>query len=522
MAAAALLLHSLPGHTESAQLIRSEPLRAQPSVVARSIMEVARRTEVQVFETQHGWTRVEGAGGRTGWLPETSLDRNTTVGPVTGGNPVLSSPGTGGSTSRQLPRASQHALILTIGQVAGASPAMLEGSLADARLGAEIARLSGVPDTNIRYRSDAELDREGLHQAFAELDARMGNGDRALVYLSAFGIHRQANGRCHEAVLTHDRDAFSLDEILRHLQLLAGKTDKLFLVLDAGRGDGPIGTSVVSPRFARASSAPGCHVAQASIEFGRLPPNVLILTASRLNENAGGTPAGGLFSQALHACLSGQPTPDSASGLLTGEALITCSQQFITAGPGTQHPSLAGNANLAPALQTSNRPVRDARQVLRGIHDQRDQRRRVEVSRVSTVPGSTSLHVSSREAGFLYVLSANRNDFRLLYPSGNNQLSPIQRSIDIDLPLPEEKDGEWLIIVSDAARQPGRAGFIPDGPSALLRADAAGVREITREFLLGHGSRTCLFSETRNLGPSQALACSARFGAAMFGPTHSK
>lgn len=522
MATAALLLHPLASHAESALLLRSEPLRSQPSGAAHSVMEVARRTEVQILETQYGWTRVEAAGGRTGWLRDASLDRDSNVRPLAGSGQKLSSPISGSGMSRRLPRASQHALILTIGRVAGSPPPVLEGSAADAQLGAEIARLSGVPDANIRYRADAELDSEGLRQAFAELDARMGNGDRALVYLSAFGVHRQVQGRCGEAILTYDRDAFPFDDVLRHLQLLAGKADKIFLVLDTGRGDGPAGASPVSSRFARALSDPGCKTAQPGIEAGRLPANVLILSASRPNENAGGTPAGGLFSQALHACLSGQPAPASPSGLPTGEALIACSRQSVAAGPGTQHPGLAGNGELALALPATGLAARDARQVLRAIHAQRDQRRRIEVAQLSAAPGTIRLRVSSSEAGYVYVLSASRNDFRLLYPSGGSQHPPLQRTADVEIPLAAENEGDWLVIVSDAVRQPGRAGFVSDGPSALLHADAAGIREITQEFLSGDGSRTCLFSETRNLGPSQALACSARFGAAILGAAHSK
>ena len=522
MAAAALALHALAGHAESAQLTRSEPLRTQPSVAASTIMDVARRTEVQVLETRHGWTRVEATGGRTGWLRDASLDRNTATPPMTGKGPMFSSPTLGSTLPRRLPRASQHALVLTIGHVAGSPPAMLEGSPADSHLGTEIARLSGVPDANLHYRADAELNGEGLRQAFAELDARMGNGDQALIYLSAFGVHRQDHGRCAEAILTHDRDAFPFDELLRHLQVLAGKADKVFLILDVGRGDNVSGTAAVSSRFARAASDPGCKGAQPGAEFGRLPANVLVLAASRPNENAGATAAGGLFSQALHACLSGSPSPASPSGLPTGEALIACSRQLIAAGPGSQHPSLAGNGELVPALHASSQAARDARQVLRAVHAQRDQRRRIELTRLSAAPGATRLRVSSSEPGYVYILTAGRKVFRLLYPSLTCQQIPIQRTVDIEIPLSAEKEGEWLVVVSDALRNPGRAGFVADGPSARLPADAAGAGQITQEFLSGDGSRNCLFSETRNLGPSQALACSPRFGAAILGAAHSK
>lgn len=521
MTAVSLCLQSFPGHAENAQLIRQEPLRANASFGASVIMDVARRSEVRVLEreSRQGWVRVEAAGGRTGWLPANSLDRSAPPSSPAGVAIARddAGPTPGDRMPRALPRASQHALILTIGRTASAPPVALTGSTADSRLGAEIARLSGVPDTNIRYRADAALDREGLLQSFAELDARMGNGDRAIVYLAAAGIRRQQHGRCTEAILTHEGDAFPLDELLHHLRLLAAKADKVFLILDVGRGDNPAGPTAVTSRFARPLSDPGCVTSQAGLESGHLPANVLVLTASRPNENAGDTPAGGLFSQALQACLSGRPHPASPSGLPTGAALIACSRQIIATGSGTQHPSLAGNGDLALAIQTIDPRPHDAHQVLRALHGQRDQRWRVELSRLSTTPGMIRLRVASSEPGYVYVLSAERTGFQLHYPPSSGQQIPIPRTADIEVPLDMESKGDWLVLVSDAVRQPRRAGFIADGPGSRLPADANGVRDLILEFLSGDGSRGCLFSETRNLGPSQARACSSRFGAALLG-----
>lgn len=521
MAAVSLCLQSFPGLAENAQLIRQEPLRTNASFNAQTIMGVARRTEVRILESQQGWTRVEAAGGRTGWLPEASLDRHAI--PSQGG--IFSVQGAAAPAPerpvpRALPRASRHALVLTIGSIAATPSVILAGSSADARLGAEIARLSGIPDSNIRYRADGELDREGLHQAFAELDARMGNGDQAIVYLSAAGVHRQQHGRCTEAILTHEHDAFPLDELQRHLQLLAGKADKVFLILDTGRGDSPADPPAVASRFARQFSDPGCATAQPGLESGRLPANVLVLAASRPNENAGDTAAGGLFSQALLACLSGGPLPGNPSGLPTGEALIACSRQLIAAGPAIQHPGLAGNGELALAPQTFDQNPRDASQVLHALHAQRDQRRRVELTHLSAAPGLARLRVNSSEPGYVYILSAGKREFQLLYPPSGSQQLPISRTTDLEIPVDSERNGEWLVLVSDAVHQPRRAGFIADGPGARLPVDANGARDLLLEFLSGDGSRNCLFSETRNLGPSQARACSSRFAATLLDSRH--
>lgn len=520
-AAASLLLSALPGHAQNAQLIRQEALRAQPSVIAKNIMEVARRSEVRILETRHGWTRIEAAGGRTGWVPETSLDRGPSQLPANSQQPFQ--PSAEGGTPGTLPRASKHALVLT----AGTPSATPVSSAADAGLGAAIARLSGVPDANIRYRSEVDLGTEGLHQSFAELDARMGDGDQALIYLSATGIHRQEHGRCVEAILTQSGEAFTLDEVAHHLKLLAAKADKVYLILDAGRGDGSVGATTISPRFAPQFSAPGCRTTPPATELSRLPPNVLVLTASRPNENAGGTPAGGLFSTALQACLSGNPMPDSPSGLPTGEGLATCSRQLIAASAGTQHPGLIGNGELVPALPSAIKPPRDARLVLRAIYAQRDQQRRLELAQLpATTPGTRRLRVTSRTPGYIYVLSAapGSRDFRLLYPTPDGQQAPLPHNTELEITLSGEtaQDAEWLVLVSDAARYPRRAGFTSDGPHGRLPADGPGVSGLIHEFLSGDGSRTCLFSETRNLGATQALACSSRFGATLVGATHPK
>lgn len=520
-ALACLLLSALPGYAQNAQLIRQEALRAQPSIIAQRVMEVARRSEVRLLETRHGWTRIEAAGGRTGWVPDTSLDRSPSPLPASSQQPFP--PSAARSTLGTLPRASRHALVLT----AGTPPATPVGSAADAGLGAAIARLSGVPDANIRYRSDADLGTEGLRQSFAELDARMGDGDQALIYLSATGIHRQEHGQCVEAILTQSGEAFTLDEMARHLKQLAAKADKVYLILDAGRGEGSVGATAISPRFAPQFSSPGCRTTPPATELSRLPPNVLVLTASRPNENAGGTPAGGLFSTALQACLSGNPVPDSPSGLSTGEALAACSRQLIATSAGTQHPGLVGNGELVPALPSVTKPPRDARLVLRVIHAQRDQQRRVELAQLSaTTPGMRRLRVTSSTPGYLYVLSAapGGRDFRLLYPTPDSQQAPLPRSAELEILLSGEavQDTEWLVLVSDAARYPRRAGFTSDGPHGRLPADGPGVNGLIHEFLSGDGSRTCLFGETRNLGPTQALACSSRFGATLLGATHPK
>ncbi|MBS0348665.1 MAG: SH3 domain-containing protein [Proteobacteria bacterium] len=520
-ASACLLLSALPGHAQNAQLIRQEALRAQPSVIAQNIMEVARRSEVRMLESRHGWTRIEAAGGRTGWVPDTSLDRNPNPPPASAQLPFP--PSAAGRTPSAQPRASRHALILTAGTLSS-TPA---SSAADAGLGTAIARLSGVPDANIRHRSNADLGMEGLRQSLAELDARMGDGDQALIYLSATGIHRQERGRCVEAILTQGGEAFTLDEMARHLRQLAARADKVYLILDAGRGDGSVGSAAISSRFAPQFSDPSCKTAPPAAEFSRLPPNILVLTASRPNENAGDTPAGGLFSTVLHACLSGNPAPDSPSGLPTGEALATCSRQLIATSAGTQHPGLAGNDELVLALPSVAKPAHDARLVLRAIHAQRDQRRHIELALLSAAtPGMHRLRVTSSTPGYIYVLSAapGSRDFRLLYPTPDGQQAPLPRTAELEIPLSGEtrQDTEWLVLVSDAARHPRRAGFTSDGPHGRLPADGAGVVGLIHEFLSGDGSRTCLFSETRNLGPTQALTCSSRFGAALLGAPHPK
>ena len=282
-----------PAMALNATVTESGELHSQPYFTAPRIAPVHRLSTVEVLEQRRDWVRIEIGGNRSGWVPERSLDLSTQA-PVRADALPAAQPGAAPQwIPRSTPRASNHALILPLGDAADAASATA------------IARLMGVPDANIQQPAASELDADGLRRALAGLDARLGTDDRAFIYLSG-----QGSRTCGDAIVTASRENFLLAEFTRYLLNLARKADKLVVVIDAGRGDG------------RASGLTGRYTAGASACSGdsQAPAspgnNVLIVHASRSGQNAFADDKGGLATQALRACLDSQANP---AGLANGD-----------------------------------------------------------------------------------------------------------------------------------------------------------------------------------------------------------
>jgi hypothetical protein len=86
-------------------------------------------------------------------------------------------------------RASHHALILSL-----TPPAPAGQGTADAANAGRIASLMGVPDANIRHLSGDALTLDGLRQALVDLDARIGEQDRAFIHIAADGARPRSAG----------------------------------------------------------------------------------------------------------------------------------------------------------------------------------------------------------------------------------------------------------------------------------------------------------------------------------------
>ncbi len=511
----AALLIALPAlaTAQTALMTRPDKLRDSPSAFAFGIAEVHRRSSVQVLEVRGEWVRVEIPGHRTGWIHRDSTDLSST--PFENSTaPAPSPPMQSGSAAlvpRSAARASNHALIL------GLTPT---GAQADAGNAGRIAALMGVPDANTRYLAAPGLD--GLRLALAELDARIGDQDRVFIHISASGARPRSGADCGDAILSGDQQLFTAAELHRYLQGLAARADKVFVVIDAGRGDERKPATAVHSRFSRQPVADG---ACSSESFGQggapLPANVQILLAAPRNRAAFEDGNGGLATQALLACFEGRAPIPGNSGLADGDALRRCAQPLLDRKPGEQQLALAGNPVLIPAPFSwpSDPAGADApRRTLEAIHDQRDQRRRFDARPAGRATAAgTPMQISSDRPGHLYVLMADEGGLSLLYPnqySTDTRLEPGARITLLPLEGRKSLAGTRLLfLLTDGPRTPYRGGFMPAGAISATHPDARGLRSATEEFLGGDVAPQCRFSETRNLGATQARQCSSAFAA---------
>lgn len=489
---------SPPAGAQTATVTHATALREQPDAGARSIIEMRRRASVRVLETRRDWIRVEADGLRSGWIPERDLDLSaseaftalqaTAAMPAAPAHPL--------AQPRSLPRAANHALILPLGSA----------STPDAASATAIARLMGVPDANIQLpAADALATPDGLREALAHFDARIGHGDRALLYISGLGSQATQGGQCVESVLTPSRQAFGLDELARYTTTLAQKAGRLVVLTDTGRGEGPPAAGLTG-RFV---AAPCRGDAPRAIPAGH---NMLVIRASRAGANAFEDARGGLATQALLACLDGSAPLESRSGLPGGDDWRRCAQQQLDARPGKQQLSLAGNPALAPAptraTGSTAGPVRPA-DLLQALHAQRSEDRRVVATQTG---GARQLTISGPAGGYLYVLGADDSGFTLLHPVAAASVERFGGQATVALAPGRLR---ILAVVSEAPRNFLRAGFGGNGAYATAPADGRTLRDLPLEVIEGDNSPACTRSETRNMGMEQARRCSTAFGSAL-------
>ena len=485
---------------QTATVTHATALREQPDAGARSIIEMRRRASVRVLETRRDWIRVEADGLRSGWIPERDLDISAseafTALQATAAMPAA--PAHSIAQPRSLPRAANHALILPLGSA----------STPDAASATAIARLMGVPDANIQQpTADALATPDGLREALAHFDARIGHGDRALLYISGQGSQATQGGQCVESVLTPSRQAFGFDELARYTTTLAQKAGRLVVLTDTGRGEAPLPAVGLAGRFV---AAPCRGDAPRAIPAGH---NMLVIRANRAGANAFEDARGGLATQALLACLDGSAPLESRSGLPGGEDWRRCAQQQLDARPGKhQQLSLTGNPALAPAptraTGSAAGPVRPA-DLLQALHAQRSEDRRVVATPAG---GARQLTISGPAGGYLYVLGADDSGFTLLHPVAAVSVERFGGQTTVTLAPGRLR---ILALVSEAPRNFLRAGFGGNGAYATAPADGRTLRDLPLEVIEGDNSPACTRSETRNMGMEQARRCSTAFGSAL-------
>jgi hypothetical protein len=407
---------------------------------------------------------------------------------------------------------SNHALIIT---VSGYQRSPLPGVLTDRKLGIELAARFGVPPQNIVELSEQQVTREGLRQAFLDMDKVVMPGDKLYVYFSGHGARffSRATGQCTESLVMQDMHVVTNTEFAGMIKPLSAKTDKTIVMLDSCHSGGVAAaagarslTAQFRPKYSEEASSPQCSLAvnlgsfssDRGLDFETTDQNLVILAAARKNEVAWDTSKGGALTYNFKECLeSGNAADADHSGSLSMGELTACVQARLDKtqeDSARQHPTLAGNAGLVPALTatlpaaapafTSTLPAAPALTALptvpappapappaaappgaaappigtappaaapdavnivaalTDIYNQRDDRWEVQASVASPtlkIGSNLNVTVRSRRDGYVYVFyrGTRPDSFYLLFPNQLDGANAITANQELELPRKE-------------------------------------------------------------------------------------
>lgn len=550
----------------AAELIRAQFLLTVPDARAPHIAHLAAQTEVEILERRGGWNRVR-TQDREGWLRVLAI-RDTRRSGVTAQNLLaMIRPGkaepyqvTGVAGIRGFPQAvlpparpSAHALILTIGDYQNGIP-RLKGVAHDADSAALMARALGVPEANITALSDAALTLAGLRAALDSLEARVLPNDEVFLYYSGHGTRLPAfdgrEKRCAEALLSVDGEALMDSELEQRLHRIAAKTRRVVVFVDACHAGG------ITMRGASENDYSAKFFVKSGVETCERPVNSLTrnlivtesdkaaasgklnfahIAAARDDEAAlDDGQRGGLASQAWLDCLAGGAADTDGSTGLSARELQACAQPRIeqlargNSRFSTHHLTLHGNADMVLSAPDEMPHSVDAAAVLKDIHANRDDRRRVRLIADKPVykagQDRVRFNLQSSHAGYVYLLMAGSDgkQFDLLFPNKKDDRNLIQANETWNLPRaswafrasgPAGRN-QLLALVSDKPRDFSTLGMQAAGPFSILGATPMTARDI--QFVSAGVVQTAppecdLTGAQRTI--ATAAACSDAYGA---------
>ena len=135
------------------------------------------------------------------------------------------------------PQLSNHALIITVSEY---QKSPLPGVLTDRKLGIELAQRLGVPPENIVELSEQQVTRDGLKQAFADMNQSIMPGDKLYVYFSGHGARyfSKLTNQCTESLVMQDMHVVTNAEFASMIRPLSAKADKTIVMLDSCHSGG--------------------------------------------------------------------------------------------------------------------------------------------------------------------------------------------------------------------------------------------------------------------------------------------
>jgi Caspase domain/Domain of unknown function (DUF4384) len=467
------------------------------------------------------------------------------------------------------PQLSNHALIITVSEY---QKSPLPGVLTDRKLGIELAQRLGVPPENIVQLSEQQVTRDGLKQAFADMNQAIMPGDKLYVYFSGHGARyfNKATGQCTESLVMQDMHVVSNTEFAAMIRPLSAKTDKTIVMLDSCHSGGvaaAAGSRSLAadfrPKYSPEASSPQCSLAVnlGSYSFNRgldlhtTDHNMVILAAARNNEVAWDTSKGGALTYNFEQCLAGGATDADHSGSLSMQELADCVQARLNKAQeasALQHPTLAGNAGLVPALTGSGgdaavdgassatvaaQPATATIDTLASMNDiyaQRDDRWQVSAklqSPTMKIGANLNVSVHSQRDGFVYLFyrGTQPDSFYLLFPNQLDSANGIKANQDMLLPrqdwsvtaLGPKGVDHLLVLVTDTPRDFSNLALPAEyvskaGAFEKIQPSAQAVARIGEAATLSAAFNK---KECASAGGKRDLAvarrCSNVFGAAM-------
>jgi hypothetical protein len=550
-----LLGLSVIAPASAAELVRAQFLLAAPEAIAPTVQYLAAKTQVDILERRGGWNRVR-AQGREGWLRLLAL-RETRQNGAIGQNLLAlvksgrSDPGrvTGvaGIRSLQPPRASAHALILTIGEYRSGTP-RLQGVTHDADSAVLMARALGISEANTTVLNNTELTLTGLRKAIDELESRVLPNDEVFLYYSGHGARELVTegsvNRCAEALLSVDGEVLLDSELEQRLQRLTAKARRVVMFIDASHAGGiKLRTAgQFSAKVANMASAKSCDNpvnaltrGLISTDPGRTKANFVLIAAAQEGETAlDDAQRGGLASRAWLDCLAGEANDADASGGLSAREIQACAQPRIeqlmrgNTAFSPQHLALIGNTSMVLATPDTLPKTVDAAAVLKDIHANRDVRRQVRL--IADKPeykvgkDRIRFNLESSHAGYVYLLMAGSDgkQFDMLFPNKKDDRNLMQANETWNLPRPgwafraggPAGRDQLLVLVSDKPRDFSALGMVAAGPFSSLAASPVAARNIQ---IVSDGDEETAPPECTQTGAERtanvAAACSNAYGA---------
>lgn len=587
----AVLAASLTGYgfTQSSSLTRATELRADKMGSASVVSELAVGSAVQVVSMEGGWAQVQ-AGGKSGWVRASSLSlnagassaSNVSAGREAKGNVAvtLGVRSLGGGKALE-ERSNRHALIIGISKYGEPSIPPLPGSHIDRESATQMAAAMQVPTSNITYLQDEQATADGIRKALASLNARVADGDRVFIHYSGHGTRYkdEAAGGCVEALLAYEGTTNATipnKEMATLLAPITNKTDKLFVMYDACHSGGIIGNAstartrgflnknddgALRPKFAAISEE--CskpvniktrNLLVEAVAQKALPQDIVHIASSRNDEvSFDDEQKGGLATQFMRDCMLRDAKDLDGSGSITMDEIKQCAQGKINNRMSgdplykAHNLLLTGNADFVPAWftqpsTTSNLATAPAlaaapvlpvvatlsgEQALKRIFDQRDGKRKVEVTAPKTQlkigQDTMDFSVKSNKAGYVYVALAGSDNKSLyvLFPNDLDKNNRIEAGQTMLLPRPNwkvrsqgpEGSNQLLVFVSDGPRDLSSLSKSKAGPFIVSLNNAEGRAELGALMSQSAISANsgCAATAARTGNPQ----CSDAFGAAM-------